>query len=383
MSGESKKGGFPFGCVFMILLVVVTVFGVRSKMKEDKERSYETNVISDQLQQIQGQKLVLLTFEYDQNLLYGQVMGAEEAQPLIEYHQAQLMEQLGQLFEIEIYSGDPLFIEGSDPSNINPQLLKETLTSLDAAGGVVVRNAYGFQMKNSIGDAVEEEIFNDTPVDNVPFLGDPSEVERYFLVSDTYIINKDGNIIWRFFGKSSKIPTPFTGSAAEKVESFFNRFAGINPTSEEMFLIMSEVVNLYTDFNKWLIEKDIAGSTDKNFFEDYDKPGDSVVFIYPADTEGQSPLVNLDSSKTIDRSNWLAEIWEKSKDSKWSKFGQWEHAWAALQLLLVSLVAAIVLAAIGDKAGEGSVIKDWVGFPVVIFSIAFFVSIFFLLRALL
>ncbi|MCA9950034.1 MAG: hypothetical protein KDE48_10335 [Anaerolineales bacterium] len=379
---------------FIIFLSFLTIGCLRNTTEE---LEYSTSSLPESLAALQNGQVALLVFDYDERLLLsGEVLNHEDAQPFIDIHKENLLLAFEPIFNL-VDMTEIIQQHDSALTVDNPQLLRELLQEIEADGGILVTSAYGFKGEynaaEEVGESLAEPLLDeDAPnLDEIPFLNEPTEeLFHYHFVSNVSIIDQDGQVIWAFYGKVSALP-----STSDYIKSLGTRFVGLNPTLKEMAGIMPVISEQYAQYNRWLIETDINGLSNRNYFTDY--PDKSRILIYPALDETHEPYVSEDLStlgikesapeqnnsfKSDNPPNIFKRLQNQAKASDWQHPSQWGAAWAALKLFCLYAVITSIFYAIYNRVDEESSLAKMVRIPVLVASIGQMYALWYFLRAI-
>ena len=176
--------------------------------------------------------------------------------------------------------------------------IQNIVSKTDADGGIIVTNSYGYELSWDesffAGDLVQnalETVISKKAADWFQSLSGPSTVLSYDLVSDSSIVNQNGEVIWRFCGKASAMPSPLSGTANENLEEFTAEHKVVQVPDQEQ-TALEKIYQFYVEYLAWVLESDFKGSPSPNYFTDYpayDKK--SNVTIFPALDATHVPIV--------------------------------------------------------------------------------------------
>lgn len=246
----------------IVVLIVVMLSGCSVKKIQ-----YDTICNQQKLLDLKGKKLVILSFEYrDSPLADYETLEPAVAQKIVDAQKTKFMSEFGSLFDIEDVSTDFSLLRDRKPSIDNPHLVSEILQELDADGGILITNAYGYEL---------------TPGDTVQF---------FFFASDTYIMDKEGNVVWNFYGKAGASPGFLeTIKPGEMIRSVF----GQPPSDQRLIQAMGAISDIYTEYIRWLVEADIDNLPNKNYFIDYpEERRNDDICIFPASEKYHAPFLS-------------------------------------------------------------------------------------------
>lgn len=344
------------------------------------------------LQSLQGKKLALLSFRFDRYAIAsGEAVGESEALPITEYQKRQVIENLGDLFEIIDLSADNTIWQDRLPDPSDSALMMELIHNSGADGAILVTNSYGYEMAGSVVDKVVDgvlsQILPERWVESFSAIRGPSNVEFYYFASNMSIVDLNGEIVWSFYGKVSMMPMPFTGTLDEELQEFGEGVVGLDPSGQTILRAMKRIVDAYTSYNRWLIQAGLEGSNAVNYFTDY--PEDHQVRsvgIYPAGDTQHVPMMRTVmevESEAAPGGPETGGVWDQAKAGKWGRFGEWTAAWAGVKILLISGCVFFLFSRWLDKirlAGKSN-LDEPVGLLAAVFGLAFLVSLFYVLKA--
>ncbi len=227
---------------------------------------FDTHSDRQKLSELKGKKLVLILFEYN-NSRIERIVGVEgvgdsTSQIILDYQKKKFLSEFESLFKIEDISNNSQILNEQNS-------ISEILQMTDADGGILITNDYGYRMSGNLLQTLWEMIlpwFKHTL--RVMF---QSNVEDYYLASNTYIIDKEGKVIWNFYGKISASPeVEFT--ITEIVEGTI----GGDPSEQKIIKAMIPITGHYTEYIRWLVETDINGGINKSY-NDYPKRNNRIL----------------------------------------------------------------------------------------------------------
>jgi hypothetical protein len=254
--------------------------------------NYDTLVDYEKLTNLQGKKLVLLSYSHNEAaFVNSDTLDSSFADIVNDKLKARVIEKYNSLFKVVDLTG----ASKSEPArNYLPNDMHRVIKENGANGGIIVINAFGYKMKGPSGvlwALLETLVPKDHKKSYRAVLGH-SEVERYYFASKMYILDSDGNIVWNFAGKTSVYP-----SVDFNLNELLRSFGGMDPSSQKVANVMLETGAYYSDFNMWLIKQDFAKSLRKDYFSDYpEEKRNNLISVYPAMHEGQLPTLEWNSS---------------------------------------------------------------------------------------
>lgn len=252
------------------------------------ELQYNTNCDQQELIELKGKTLVVLSNEYSDELIeYGDTLEHSVAQIIADNQKAKLLTEFSSLFHMKDVSSNLSVLKGWRPSIDNPRLIVEILQDTDADGAILITNSYGYKLSSSLLQGILEAIL---PKDWVRTMFGPSTVETYFFASNTYIVNREGTIIWNFYGKASALPKV---SEFFKLEEFARGFIGLDPSEQRLVQAIVPLANHFTEYIRWLVQADIDKSPNKNYYTDYPaEKKDKCIGVYPASDKSHAPFLS-------------------------------------------------------------------------------------------
>lgn len=358
-----------------------------------EELQYNTNCDEQKLLELEGRTLAILSYEYDDALLVsGEPLEPSIAQIVADHQKAEFLSEFDSLFKIKGVSNDPSVLKGRELSIDNPQLIREILRDVDADGGILVTNAYGYKMTGTGGildEAVDEYIGSILPEEGLfrrlfEFMLGPTKVEAYFLASNTFIVDKEGETIWNFYGKVYAMPAPSEIVKAFKPKEFVRGLFGLDPSQQRLAKAMMPISSYYTRYIRWLVQADLDGAPNKNYFTSYPKEKiTQYISVYPASDQSHLPYVKGTPGLPVAVGEENLGLWDLAKSGTWGKFGERAQAWAAFKLMLIFLVPGAILLTIQERVGEESCLGRLLTLPLLAASASSLVAIYYILKAVL
>jgi len=381
--------------VVVLLCVVMALLTVGCSQVE--ELPYKTTCDQEELQSLRGRKLILIRFDYEENMLVGDTAEPSVGGSIAQDQKDYFMTAFKTYFEIVDATGGEDLTEGGPPVIEDVMGIQGILNDAYADGAILVTNGYGYELSSgdpllveaasNVVEAILEEVISEKAADWFQGLSGPSFIVHYYLVSDTIIVNRSGEVVWRFFGKATASPPPLSGTVGEELETFTRSLAGGDPTSQELDRAMDGMHEPYIDYLLWVLESDLEESTAINYFTDYPVYDDrGPVAVFPALDQTHVPAVR--TAEEIEEYEEVREnsLWTVAKSGEWRTPGQWRQAWAALKLLGISFLIIIPIVVINGwvekrtKEGEGCLTLQLLGLAIWISMLA---SIYLLLKAIL
>lgn len=237
---------------------------------------YDTHCNQQKLSELKGKKMALIFLYNNSQIMASEDLGPSTSHIVLDYQKNKFLSEFDSLFKIE---------DVSDNSQVLKECssIREILQKIDADGGILVTNDYGYKMSSNLLQGIWEKI--------LPWFKDfirvmfGSNVEYYDFASNTYIVDKEGKVVWNFYGKISASPERklTIGEIAEGV-------AGGDPSEKKVIKAMIPITNHYTEYMRWLVEADLNGTLNKSYY-DYPKRGGRIS-IFPASADSYLPLIS-------------------------------------------------------------------------------------------
>lgn len=355
--------------------------------------TYAASCNQKTLQELQGKKLALLLFRYDPYTFAGaEAVTPATAIPIAGYQKQQIITDFAGLFDVIDVSEDNAILQNRTPDLKNPAVIADIIQDAGADGAIMMTNSYAYVMGGSLVDKVVDGILSnilpESWVEKFSALRGPSSVEDYYFASNMTILDRNGNAAWNFYGKVSMMPTPFTGTLQEEIQEFGEGFAGLDPSDQTILRAMKRIIDTYTPYNHWLVQAGLDGSSRINYFTDYPKDRQvKSIAIFPAQDTKHVPSMRTivgNQVGTVPENPAPAGLWDNAKAGKWGKFGEWPAAWAALKLVLAFGLLFFIFSRWLDRIRQSgkSNLDEAVGLLAAVFSLAFLVSFYQLLKAI-
>lgn len=373
---------------FTVLALLVCAFSIVGCNVD--ELPYETACNHDELEALSGQQIVLVPFEYEPLMLAADTLDAETAATIRDSHQAYFSNLFGEYFDIvEVTEPGQWLADGGAE-------LAQIIAATDADGAILVTNSYGYDLSSgdsilgeAAGDAVEGvlgSLVSEKAGTWFQGLSGPTFISDFYLASDTQVVNRDGEVVWRFSGKALGHPAPLSGTVGEELETLARSTVGGDPTAGELERGMEDLYRPYTDYLVWVLDRDLEQDSGINYFTDYPAADDKGFGIFPANDETHIPKVRSAEEIVAYEEAVENNIVTVMKTSEWRTFGQWKQAWAALKVLGLALLIGMPLAWLDDRIqpksdeAEGCMMLQLLMFGC---GVGMMAGLYFLLRAVL
>lgn len=253
---------------------------------------YDSHCDREQLGRLRARTIVLLVFqEKDHVLLNLEPLPSDAAKAVLAYHKATFVSEFGKFFTLIDQSAQIEAKHLSSQVATDPALAGGVVRRIGAEGGFVVTNGYAYNMA---AGSLEDQLVgffleHFLPKKWVGVLSGASQVQDYDFASDVELINRDGRIVWRFYGKAQAWPT---FSELLRPGEFVRSVAGLDPSNQSLARVMIQMSAAYTEFTGWMMLRDFDGNSGKNYWTDY-LPGRprTGLGIYPVEEEAYGPEV--------------------------------------------------------------------------------------------
>ncbi len=241
-------------------LVLASIVGCTSHL------NYDSTFDRDELRQVQGKTFLLLRSNSNA-LVEGESLDQGTAQKVAESDRATFLDAFGSLFRVRDVSV-PAKEQPNSRIGARSTFVRSLERQFGAAGIFVVTNSYAYEMDG-------------------PTLEDPAQIRSYNFVSNTILYDRDGRVIWRFYGKASALPQMFQMLSPRNL---FRSVVGLPPTSITIAKNMMDIARVYDRYLAWMMRRDLEGNG-KNYFTDYPVDPREQVSVFPADDESYVPYV--------------------------------------------------------------------------------------------
>ena len=276
---------------FLVVFLMATIVSGCVKEKEN-ELSYDTHCNKEKLLNLKGKTLAIILFDFNGNLLkYSTPLKPSTAKIVMDIQKEQLLSQFWPIFKLKDISDNSEILKNNKPTIKEPEVIGKIIKEVNADGGLLITNIYGYKMSSgplllAILQALLEKIAPEQFKDMLDFMFGPSSVDSYEFASNTYIVDKDGKVVWNFYGKVSSTPEPF--KIFEKPIEFLSDrgvtdFMGMDPSDQAIVKALSIISGQYIKYQTWLILRDFEGNQNKNYLNDYpENKRNKYIVVYPA-----------------------------------------------------------------------------------------------------
>lgn len=332
-----------------VFILVVIIFS--PSVFSTPEYEFNTNCDSEELARLQGKRLLVLAFDYDELLILDadptesfNTYDTSSVDDIRAYHKDVYLNKLGEYFDLIDISGNTALLRGRTPGVYQAEVNRQLIYENGVDGALVIHSGYGYSKMIGFTEMVLKQVLPKKVFDLFHIPGDDPVIERHVFASNMLILNKNGEVIWNFFGAATINPELVPGTEWEQMKRAIRVWSTADPIQSEIMRITAAGINSYANYNVWLLESDFEDNPEKSYFEDYPDGGRMQhTIIYPAlDLEHPAP-VKVRSEKefeaTQQKDGWLRTTWDKAQASEWRIAGQWDHAGAAGVLCLLSLTA--------------------------------------------
>ena len=332
---------------FLVIVVLAFIFFLYFSdwHLSDKGHIYDFNTNCDikEFAELQGKRLIVSAFDYDELLILDDdplasfsTYDMKSIDFIKAYQKEVYLNKLGKFFDLIDISNNTRLLSDLNYRINQAELNKLLIQENNADGALLIINGYGYSQEIGLVEALLKMILPKRIFDVSPgmLMGDPMP-ERHIIASNMLIFNKNGEIIWNFFGVATINPV----KVPEEEETQRTRiFAVCPPGPSDIEIIMKAGIESYVNYIVWLFESDLAGSQKKSYFDDYpDGNKEEHILIFPA---VNSPYkVRSATEITNQRSSdlFLFILWDRVLESDWRIPGQWPQALSAGMLFLISL----------------------------------------------
>jgi hypothetical protein len=313
MDNDDKK----FAIFISISVILVLVLIYIAKRDVDKIE-YNTHANQPELSILRGKTVAFFSIHYDDSLLGDFYPPSPDSVVLIsEYHKEKYISGLSTLFDIVDNSIEPPMLQEINIRADQTEKIQSILEETGSDGGILVTNCYGYDPLLSIEGELADYLLPKELADGIDVGISETTSEAYSLASDMYIVNREGEVIWNFFGKATK-----------------KTYTEVDPSPEDIVKNLEFTIDHYTDYTIWLLNKDLEGSPNKHFFNDY------------LDNRFRRPITVLPFTNKNEHRWVLLELWDSARSGDWRQYGQWPQAKAAFIIWLSALALfGIVLGA--------------------------------------
>lgn len=312
MDDDTKKFAIFISISLILSLVLIYV----AKRDVDKIE-YNTHANQQELRNLRGKTLTLFSIHYDDSLL-GDVYPPSPGSvvTVTEYHKGKYITGLSAQFDIVDLAIDTPSLQEIEIRVDQTEKIQSLLKNTNTDGGILVTNCYGYDPLMSIEGDLADYFLPKEWADGVDRGISEATSEAYYLASDMYIVNREGEVIWNFFGKATK-----------------KTYTEIDPSPEDIVKNLEFTIDHYTDYIIWLLNKDLEGLPNNNYYEDY------------LDNRFRSPIT-VRPFTYLDENRWVVlELWDTARSGDWRMYGQWPQAKAAFILWLSALALFVVVSA--------------------------------------
>ncbi len=347
---------------------------------------------AERLAALEGGTLAIVEFTCDDQRMAAEALPPEIAAGIADEQKAGLIEALAPTFVVL-----DLTAEEDLPDLDDRAALSAYLKEVGVDGAIRVTNAYGYQMQQSLLEAVTgkflEETAGEGTADFLQMFGEnPAIVESYYFASDTTIVNAEGAVAWHFFGKAAMMPRPFSGTLREEAETFVRSVLALDPTGQELVREFRPIYVQYNDYLSWMIKTDLMGTGNLSYYVGYpeERADRKNISIFPASDSTHVPTILTEEQVAAQAEasqtgvlGWFSGQWETARSGRWDTFWQWREAGAALLLAVLCFAVGGLFAALYQAGGEDkSLLGQAAGMVAFVVYIAMFVALYHLLKAI-
>jgi hypothetical protein len=332
-----------------VFILVVMIFS--PSVFSTPEYEFNTNCDIEELTELQGKRILVLAFDYDELLILDadptesfNTYDASGVESIRAYHKDVYLNKLGEYFDLIDISDNTALLRGrtpgADQAEVNGQLIHEN----EVDGALVIHSSYGYSKMIGFTEMALKQVLPKKIFDLFYIPGDDPSIERHVIASNMLVLNKNGEVVWNFFGVATINPEKVPGTEWDKMERVIRVWSTADPLQSEIVRIVEAGIDSYANYIVWLLESDLEGNPEKSYFEDYPDGGRTQhTVVYPAlDQEHPAPVkvrTETELEARQQKDGWLRTTWDKAQASEWRIAGQWDHAGAAGVLCLLALTA--------------------------------------------
>jgi hypothetical protein len=366
---------------------------------------FATHCDAQELARLQGGRVLLLAFDYDEDMLIDDDPSASfdaidtynsfSLSAIQAYHKQLILSELSDFFDLVDLTADPAPLGDQKPSVTNPTVIRQLIQENNADGAILVTSTYAHSQVSSLSEILFEQILPKKYLIYLTLQTDNPVPDQFWFASIMQILNRDGAVIWDFSGEASINPEAVSASTLEGIERSFRLWTITIPTQSESQRILAAGIDVYLDYTIWLLQADLAGNADKSYYTDY-LAGETPIHtrIFPTTDQEHPPPYDVRSEAnapaTVVEQAWLVPIWETAHSSDWRTLGQWAQVKASGVLCLLSLCAfgiviglVALLLKITERSDQSYQFTNYVfGSLMMGVMMVGFVTLFLLLRAI-
>jgi hypothetical protein len=332
-----------------VFILVVMIFS--PSVFSTPEYEFNTNCDTEELARLQGKRLLVLAFDYDELLILDadptesfKTYDTTSVDAIQAYHKDVYLDKLGEYFDLIDISDNTALLRGRTPGEYQTEVNRQLIRENGVDGALVIHSGYGYSKMIGFTEMVLKQVLPKKVFDSFHIPGGDPVIERHVFASNMLVLNKNGEVVWNFFGVATINPEKVPGTEWDKTKRSIRVWSNADPLQSEIMRITAAGIDSYANYIVWLLESDLEGNPENSYFKDYPDGGRMQhTVVYPArDLEHPAPI-KVRSEKEFEamqqKDGWLRTTWDKAQASEWRIAGQWDHAGAAGVLCLLSLTA--------------------------------------------
>lgn len=272
-----------------LLSFVLAVMTITTASCGFPDPEFDTRADQARLADIKNRRVALISFQHaDHVIIDAEPPGPTATKILLAHDKERFLAQYGRVFELvdatDMTAGlkEPA-VDVRDPTSVG-----RLLRALKLDAGFVVVQSYGFELVGGdLADAARERILETVTTNKAAqAINGPATVQNYDMASEVRLIDSNGHVIWRLFGKAQDWPRP---QDIFNPTEFGRSFAGLDPSLQLMVRSMSRITDLYADFGAWALQRSIEGT--KPRFKSFLGDRKTSITISPADDLTYAPFI--------------------------------------------------------------------------------------------
>ena len=283
MSGNHnapKRALLPFVPAVLCLAIAACSF---------PDPPFDTRADQARLADAKGARVALISFRHADHVIIGAAPPPSAATQILLAHDKQrFLARYGRVFRLVDTTARAAGLSASTIDGKDPEAVGRILRDLHFDAGFVVVQSYGFELVGGdLADAAREEILKAvTSEKTAQAINGPATVQNYDMASDISLIDSEGHVIWRLFGKAQDWPRP---ADIFNPREFARSFAGLDPSLQLMVRNMGRMTDLYTDFGASAVQRSMEGTAPR--YRRFLGNRKSSITISPADDRTYAPFI--------------------------------------------------------------------------------------------
>lgn len=250
---------------------------------------FDTRADQARLADAKNGRVALISFQYvDHMIIDAEPPPSASTEMLLAHDKERFLAQYGRVFKLVDATAPVARLGPSAVDLKDPKAVGKILRALHLDAGFVVVQSYGFELAGGdLADAARERILKTvTSEKTAQAINGPVTVQNYDMASEIRLIDSDGGVIWRLFGKAQAWPRP---QDIFNPGEFGRSFAGLDPSVQLIVRSIGRITDLYDDFGAWAVQRSIEGTAPR--FKVFLAGGKNSITISPADDLTYAPFV--------------------------------------------------------------------------------------------